>query len=211
VTTPIATWSFGDSVKPLVALLARGGVLAIPTESSYGLGVDPRSQAGVDAVYRLKERERGKPLPVVVADLGQAEELGVDTGSEAVLRVAPFWPAPLTVVAPLRPGVRLAAAGGRAELAIRIPDHQPLRALLRALGLGLTATSANKSGQAPLLEWRQAARLLAGSDAVVVLGEPLPGGAPSTVVSFRAGRLHVLRAGRFPAAALSGCDRPAGS
>lgn len=210
MSTGVVTWRFGDPTELLVSVLGRGGLLAIPTESSYGLGVDPRSLAGVDAVYRVKQRERGKPLPVVVADLAQAEALGVDVRSDAVRLVAPLWPAALTLVAPLRPGTRLAAAQEGDDLAVRIPDHPSLRGLLRDLGHGLTATSANQTGARPLVEWQEVAALLLGHDAVVVLGEAMPGGEPSTVVSFRAGCLQVLRAGRFPAAALPRCRRPAG-
>src|SRR5205807_557189 len=69
----IPLWHFGDPLAPLQAVLARGGVLAVPTESSYGLGVDPRNRAGVEAVYRIKGREGGKALPVVVADRDQRQ------------------------------------------------------------------------------------------------------------------------------------------
>ncbi|HVR99302.1 MAG TPA: Sua5/YciO/YrdC/YwlC family protein, partial [Thermoanaerobaculia bacterium] len=67
MSRPAPLWRWGDPVGPLSELLARGGVLAIPTESSYGLGADPWNPAGVETIYRLKGRERGKPLPVVVA------------------------------------------------------------------------------------------------------------------------------------------------
>ena len=66
---PVPLWRFDDPVAPLAALLARGGVLAIPTESSYGLAVPPGNAAGVEAIYRIKQRERGKPLPEVIAGL----------------------------------------------------------------------------------------------------------------------------------------------
>ena len=71
-------WHWGDPVAPLRALLARGGVLAFPTESSYGLGADPRNPAGVETIYRIKGREAGKPLPVVVAGREQLADLGID-------------------------------------------------------------------------------------------------------------------------------------
>lgn len=201
---PAPLWRWGDPVEPLRALLARGGVLAIPTESSYGLGTDPRNLAGVAAVYRIKEREAGKALPVVVSGRGQLADLGVDLGVDwgvepnlyIVDRLFEHWPAALTAVLPIaRP---LPASAGAATLAVRVPDHAGLRGLLAELGHGLTATSANRSGEAPVLDPAEAAALLGGTDAVVVDGGILPGGPPSTLVAIEGGGLVVLRTGRYP-------------
>ncbi len=189
-------WHPSDPVEPLQALLARGGVLAIPTESSYGLGVDPRNPEGVEAVYRIKGRERGKPLPVVVADLAQLRDLGIDPGLPILDALAACWPAPLTAVLPVeRP---LPASAGESALAVRIPAHDGLRRLLAGLGHGLTATSANRSGEAPVLDPREAAELLAGTDSAVVDGGLRPGGPPSTLVAIEATGPVVLRTGIFP-------------
>lgn len=189
-------WHWGDPVEPLRALLTRGGVLAFPTESSYGLGADPRNAAGVAAIYRVKVREAGKALPVVVSGIGQLADLGVDPNLYIVKRLLEHWPAPLSAVLPIaRP---LPASAGTGTLAVRVPDHERLRALLAELGQGLTATSANRSGEEPILDPVEAARLLAGEDAVVIDGGVLPGGPPSTLVAIEGDRLVVLRAGRFP-------------
>jgi L-threonylcarbamoyladenylate synthase len=189
-------WRPGDPVEPLRSLVARGGVLAIPTESSYGLGADPRNPVGVEAIYRIKERERGKPLPVVVADLGQLRDLGIDPGLPILEALSACWPAPLTAVLPIaRP---LPAAAGEPTLAVRIPAHDGLRRLLAELGTGLTATSANRSGEAPVLDPEGAAELLAGADAIVVDGGVLPGGPPSTLVAIEASGPVVLRTGSYP-------------
>jgi L-threonylcarbamoyladenylate synthase len=181
-------------VEPLRSLLARGGILAIPTESSYGLAVDPRSVAGVEAIYRVKERERGRPLPVVAADLAQIAALGIAPGDEAVRRAALLWPAAFTVVAAI--AELLPASAGDRTLAVRIPDHAELRSLLIALGTALTATSANRSGEPPLLAAREVAELLAGSDAAIVDGGTLGGGAPSTLARWDGSGWKVLRRGR---------------
>jgi len=193
-------WRPGEPVAPLRALLARGGLLAIPTESSYGLAVDPRSAAGVDAVYRVKEREAGKPLPVIAADLGQLAALGVGLDDEAIRRAARLWPAALTVVAPIVEP--LPASAGERTLAVRIPDHAELRSLLTTLGTALTATSANRSGEPPLLDPAEVANLLATEDAVVVDGGTLSGGPPSTLAAWTGKSWNVLRPGRFPPSAL---------
>jgi L-threonylcarbamoyladenylate synthase len=190
-----ARWRFGDAIAPLRELLARGGVLAIPTESSYGLAVDPRSAAGVETIYRLKGRERGKLLPVVAASVEQLACLPIDPASEPLRRAAPLWPAALTVLVPLR--APLPAAAGEGTLAVRVPAHPALRELLVAVGSPLTATSANLSGEPPLLAPDAVATLLAGADALVVDGGVLAGGPPSTLASWEGDGWRILRAGAF--------------
>jgi L-threonylcarbamoyladenylate synthase len=194
--TPAPLWRPGEPVEPLRELLRRGGVLAIPTESSYGLGADPRNRTGVEAIYRIKGREPRKPLPAVVAGPEQLADLGIDPDLSILIPLSACWPGPLTVILP---SARvLPASGGEARLAVRIPGHEGLRRLLSGLGHGLTATSANPSGGEPVLDPAGAAELLAGEDAVVVDGGILPGGLPSTVVAIEEGRPVVLRTGRFP-------------
>jgi L-threonylcarbamoyladenylate synthase len=193
---PAPVWHWGEPVAPLADLLARGGILAIPTESSYGLAAHPASAAGVEAIYRVKGREAGKPLPVVVAETGQLAGLGIPPDLPILERLSACWPGPLTVVLPTdRP---LPAAAGRMELAVRVPAHDGLRRLLADLGHGLTATSANWSGGEPILDPAEAAALLAGEDAVVVDGGILPGGPPSTLVAIEETGPVVLRTGRYP-------------
>lgn len=199
-------WRPGDPVEPLRDLLRRGGVLAIPTESSYGLGADPRNRKGVETIYRIKGREPRKALPVVVADLGQLADLGIDPDLSILKPLSACWPAPLTVVLPVAPVAPVAdtglpAAAGEPTLAVRIPGHEGLRSLLAGLGHGLTATSANRSGEEPILDPAELMELLAGEEAVVVDGGVLPGGPPSTLVALaaieEAGPV-VLRTGSFP-------------
>jgi L-threonylcarbamoyladenylate synthase len=202
----IPLWHFGDPLAPLQAVLARGGVLALPTESSYGLGVDPRHRTGVETIYRIKGRAAEKALPVVVAGRGQLAGLGIDPDLPILIPLSACWPGPLTVVLPLtKTEPRIPAAAGQRTLAVRIPGHAGLRGLLAALGHGLTATSANRSGEPPVLDPDAAAALLAGEDAMVVDGGRLPGGAPSTLVAIEESGPVVLRAGSFPVERLREC------
>ena len=121
-------WRWGEPLAPLREALGRGGILAIPTESSYGLAVDPRDRRGVEAIYRVKERERGQPLPVVAASLEQLVALGVAIDEPLFRRLAAAWPAPLSLVVPAAAG--LPAAAGGDTLAVRLPGHRPLLRLL---------------------------------------------------------------------------------
>ncbi|MDE2689304.1 MAG: L-threonylcarbamoyladenylate synthase [Acidobacteriota bacterium] len=189
-------WPWDGDLSEVRTALSEGRILAIPTESSYGLAVDPSSIAGVEAIYRLKERERGKPLPVVAANLEQAIDLGVER-NDAIRMAEAHWPASLTVVASLRSGVSVPAAAGGDTLAVRVPDHDRLRALLQALGHPLTATSANRSGDPPACGLADLEPILGDSGALVIGGEQTPGGLASTVVSWSSAGLRVLRRGRF--------------
>lgn len=201
-------WRFGDAVDALTAALDRGAILGLPTESSYGLGVDPRSAAGVEAIFRVKAREAGKPLPVVVANKGQIRRLGGDVELLEASGLDAAWPGPLTVVLPLAGD--LPAAAGLPGLGFRVPGHQRLRWLLDELGRGVTATSANLSGEPPLLDPAEVARLLRGEDALVIDGGVLSGGPPSTVVAPRADGVEVLRPGSYPIGALAGTPAATG-
>ncbi|MFQ5351377.1 MAG: L-threonylcarbamoyladenylate synthase, partial [Thermoanaerobaculia bacterium] len=126
-------WCWGESLEPLRARLGRGGVLAVPTESSYALAADPRDGRGVEAIFRLKGRRRGLPLPVVAGNLVQLAVLGVAIDEPLFRRLAALWPAPLSLVVPAAHG--LPAAAGGDTLAVRLPGHPQLLALLRELGL----------------------------------------------------------------------------
>jgi L-threonylcarbamoyladenylate synthase len=189
-------WRWGEALELVRQVLRRGGVLVIPTESSYGLAVDPRDGRGVEAIYRLKERERGKPLPVVVGSLDQLALLEIEDGAGLLGRFAGYWPAPLSLVLPTRRG--WPAGAGSRSLAVRIPAHEPLRGLLSELGHPLTATSANPSGGAPLLDPDEVDRWLGHRDGVLVEGGRLCGGPPSTVISAQPdGGFTVIRRGAF--------------
>jgi L-threonylcarbamoyladenylate synthase len=199
MTAAPTRWSPDLPIEPLRELLDRGGILAIPTESSYGLAADPRSEAGVAAIYRVKERERGKPLLVVAAGLEQLAALGADVEAPGMAAIAAVWPAPLTAILPLRPGAAPPAAAGGSTLAARIPAHGELRKLLSRLGFALTATSANLAGEEPIVDPSRLGGLLRGEDAAIWDAGILPGGPPSTLVAPRADGFEILRQGAFAA------------
>jgi L-threonylcarbamoyladenylate synthase len=192
----VPRWHWGEPVAPLAELLAGGGFLAIPTESSYGLAADPRSAAGVAAIARCKGRAADKALPVVAASEEQLVALGADLGAREVRCLVGLWPAALSVAVPLRRPLPAAGPGG--TLAVRLPDHARLRRLLGQLGGALTATSANRAGEPPILDPDELVPLLEGLPAAIVDDGRLPGGEPSTLVAVREGRLAILRAGRYP-------------
>jgi L-threonylcarbamoyladenylate synthase len=183
------------ALRELVEDVRAGSVLAIPTESSYGLAVDPRSEAAVRRVFAIKGRDGGKPLLVVAANRGQLEDLGVAASRETLDRYVALWPAPLTVILPLR--APLPASAGTATLAVRVPAHPKLRELLEATG-PLTATSLNRSGESPFDDAESAEGAFGGEVDVLVDGGRTSGGPPSTLLDATVEPPRLLRAGAFP-------------
>ena len=186
-------WHWGDDPSLLDRALDRGTILAIPTESSYGLAVDPRSATGVKSIFQFKDRAPDKPLPVVLANKEQLAILGGDPCDPAWAELAALWPAPLTVIVPIpRP---VPASVGNHSLAIRVPAHDRLRSLLRSLDRPLTATSANPSGAEPVSEPMELRRLLDGWPSILVDDGRLLGGPVSTIVEPTADGYRILRGG----------------
>ncbi len=183
-----------EEIFRLREIFAGGGIAAIPTETSYALAADPRSPAGVQRIFQAKGRDEGKPLLVLFATRRQLEGLGVNAPAAALERYFQIWPAPLTVVLPIREPI--AASRGGSTLGVRLPAARKLRALLQAVG-PLTGTSLNRSGSPPL-EDPDAVEALFGRELnVLVDGGKTPGGKPSTLVDATRDPPVVLRAGAF--------------
>lgn len=172
---------------------AGSGVVLLPTETFYGLAVDPADEAAVSLVCAMKARPEGVPLPVLCADWTQVERLVVVPDRFRV-RLSRTWPGPLTVVVHAR---RPLAAGRGPTLAVRIPGHALLRALLYVVG-PLTGTSANRHGSPPHTEVDPALEDLDPAPDLVLDGGRTPGGVASTLVDVTGGEPRVLRAGPAP-------------
>ncbi len=199
----VERWRWGHSPQLARELVEEAGILAIPTESSYGLGVDPRNRLAVDRLFALKGRPPDKALPVVAGGIEQLDLLGVEWQTSPLSPLTELWPAALTLVLPLRSPI--AASANERSLAVRIPDHPRLRSFLLALGTPLTATSANPSTEPPLIDPNEVAKMLDGSHSMVVDEGVLPGGPPSTIVGWVGGAMKVFRHGRYPVGRIESC------
>jgi L-threonylcarbamoyladenylate synthase len=183
-----------EEVAGLREVLAHGGVAAVPTETFYALAADPASEKGVSRVFEIKGRDDGKPLLVLVSSRGDLARLGIEAAPRLLDRFFGIWPAPLTVVLPLRRPI--AASRGSRTLAIRVPAGEAVRRLLDRVG-PLTGTSANRSGQPPISDPDELARELGDDLELLVDGGATPGGAPSTIVDATLEPPRVLRAGAY--------------
>ena len=180
-------------------VLRRGGVVAYPTDTLYGLAVDPRSGDAVARLYAAKGRGQQSAIPLIAASLEQAQGAAILDGLALQLARA-FWPGPLPIVAPPERGLAAAVLGGGTTVAVRVPAHAVARALAAAFGFCITATSANRSGESPAVTGADVAAAFAtGSDVDVLLDAGLvTGGPPSTIVEIGADGPRLIRAGVVP-------------
>jgi len=186
------------AIRAAAAAVADGRVVAFPTDTLYGLAVDPRRADAVARVYALKGRTPDRALPLIAADVAQiVTTLG--PLSEAERRLADgCWPGPLTLVidvgAALAPGV----ASDDGTIAVRVPAHGVARALAAAVGHPVTATSANRSGRDAPATPDEVAAALGASVALLLDAGPTAGGPPSTIVRVDASGPRLLRGGAIP-------------
>ena len=190
-------------VAEAAEVLRAGGVVALPTDTVYGIAVALSTPGGVARLFHVKHRPPDKGIMLLLADAAQAPEIGLMTPAATALGAA-FWPGGLTVIVPQRPDVALPAAltGGAPTIGLRVPDHATPRALAAAVG-PLPTTSANRSGQP---EASNAAEIGAqiGDDIDLILdGGPAHGGPASTVVDCTNERATILRAGAIKPARIA--------
>jgi L-threonylcarbamoyladenylate synthase len=188
-------------VAAAIEALGNGQVVAVPTDTVYGLAVDPSVPGAVDRLFALKGRPRDVPLPVLVATDDQVDAVAGSLSVAARHLAARYWPGALTLVVPRAPGFTVDLGGppsARMTVGVRWPDHPAIGQLCRALG-PLAVTSANRHGAPPAIT---AAEVLADlSDLgrpVVVLDGGRCAGAPSTVVECRGPATRCLREGAVP-------------
>jgi L-threonylcarbamoyladenylate synthase len=184
-------------LAPAVDIILRGGVVAFPTDTLYGLAVDPRRPDALARLMALKGRAAEKTVALVAASLEQADAMAVFDDRARRLAEA-FWPGPLTLVLPARAHVVEPVRSATGCVGVRVPAHAVARSLAQAAGTPLTATSANVSGESATASPDEVVRMLSGLDAIVDAGI-LAGGPPSTLVQLGHGSIDVLREGAIAA------------
>ena len=189
----------GDEARAeAVQRLRAGGIVAVPTDTVYGIAADMALPDAIVRLFAAKRRPPEKAVAVLLADLAQAEAIAWLRPPAKTLGER-FWPGGITLVLPLLPGVRLPAElAGAGTIGVRIPDHEAPRALARALG-PLPTTSANLSGGSDATDAAEVAATLGDAIALVIDGGPIRGGPASTVVDCTSQRPRILREGAIPA------------
>ncbi len=188
-----------DAVADAIAALRRGQVVAIPTDTVYGLAAMADDRAAVDRLAELKGRGAEQPVQLLVESIDVISGHLDDPG--ALERVRAFWPGPLTAVVRVRPGFAAAAVTDAGTVGLRQPDDELALAVIAGCGGVLAATSANRHGEPPALTARDVAAVF-GDAMLVIDGGPRPGGVASTVVDLTVDPPVILRAGPVSAADL---------
>jgi tRNA threonylcarbamoyl adenosine modification protein (Sua5/YciO/YrdC/YwlC family) len=195
-------WDEPGLAAAAVQALAAGHCLVCPTDTVYGLAARAADAAAVRRLQRLKGRGDDTPPPVLIADPADLAGLAAGLPPAAARLAAAFWPGPLTLVFDLAPAAGVSLGPGAATVAVRLPAHGPLRALLRQTG-PLAVSSANRHGQPPAVTAAEAQAVFGARVPLYIDGGPTPGRTPSAVVVFAGcpgGRL--VRPGRLTMAAL---------
>jgi L-threonylcarbamoyladenylate synthase len=176
-------------------IVAAGGVIGFRTDTFYGLGADPFNREALGRINRLKGRDGGKPILVVIADRNEALRF-METGSKLFDAVSErHWPGALTIVVRAKPYVPDELTAGSGTIGLRLPDDEDARALIRACGGALTATSANLAGESPAEIAEEVARSFPAGLDLIIDGGRATGDKPSTVVDLSGERARLIREG----------------
>lgn len=189
--TDPATW--GPAIDEAVNVLARGGLVVLPTDTVYGVGADAFDPAAVAALLAAKGRGRQMPPPVLVPQLATIDGLCADVPEPATALMTAFWPGGLTVICRAQPSLAWDLGETRGTVAVRVPDQPAALALLRRTG-PLAVSSANLTGRPAATTAQEAAEQLGAAVAVVLDAGPAPGGLASTIVDATDG-LRLVRPG----------------
>ena len=185
-----------DTIGEAAAVLRQGGVVAYPTDTLYGLAVDPCNDTAVARLIALKGRAASSSIALIAADADVAEEAGSFGSIERTL-AGVFWPGPLTIVVGASPAMS-ALLAPRRTLGVRVPAHAVARALSAAFGGCITATSANRSGAPPAVRSDEVGPAVGEAADLLLDAGPAPGGPPSTIVEVVDGHLTLHRSGAVP-------------
>lgn len=187
-----------DAIEEAATWILRGGLVALPTDTLYGLAADPFSNAAVNRLFEAKGRAAERALPLIAADSAQvAGHLG-HLSPEAKRLAARFWPGPLTLLIAAPSTLAAAVTSGTGAVGVRVPADEVARRICAACGHPVTATSANVSGQPGTADPDEVERSLGDRIDLLIDAGPTRGGAPSTIVDVSGVSPTLVRAGVIP-------------
>lgn len=184
-----------EILKETSRILSKGGIIAFPTETFYGLGVDARQEAAVEKIFRIKGRNVRDPVSVIVDSEKEVIPLVAAIPETARFLMKKFWPGPLTLVFCAAIPVSSRLTGGTGKIGIRVSSHAIARVLAKRLSGPLTATSANLSGRQECTTAAEVIHIFGDRLDAIIDGGPTPGGMGSTVLDVTVHPPLVLRSG----------------
>jgi len=175
--------------------IKRGGVIAYPTETFYGLGVKFDDNTALKKLFEIKHRSWNMALPLIIGDKMMLKQITSSLTVSAEKLADKFWPGPLTLLLPANPFISELLTAKTGKIAVRVPGESFALDLAQLLGFPITATSANISGMPPADNAEDVIRYFKGALDLVVDCGKTPGGKPSTIVDASAEKIRFLRAG----------------
>ncbi|MGD9950359.1 MAG: L-threonylcarbamoyladenylate synthase [Desulfobulbus sp.] len=189
--------SLSDStIQRAANILRAGGVVAFPTETYYGLAVDPFNEKAVDRLYQIKQRSRKLPILLLVENIRQLPLVALSIPVPYQKLIHHFWPGSLSLVFPAQTRCSSLLTGGTDTIALRLSPHPVAHRLLAAFGGPITATSANISGKPAAITAQQVEAFFGDQVDLIVDGGTTPGGQGSTLVGLRDEALICIRQGK---------------
>jgi L-threonylcarbamoyladenylate synthase len=186
-----------QEIEKGVRILQKGGVIAFPTDTVYGLGCDAFNSTAVESIYEIKNRPKDRQLPLLIADVEQLITLADPISEIAWFLARRFWPGGLTLVLSKTNSLPVYLASG-STIAVRFPDHPTCLAIIQQLGNPIIGTSANISGQPAAFTAEEVGQQLVGKVDFIINGGKCPGGNESTVVDVTHELPIILRQGIIP-------------
>ena len=193
-----------QSIEQAADILRRGGLLAIPTETVYGLGANGLDETAVLHIFEAKGRPQDNPLILHIPDAGWLERYCEDVPDAAYKLAERFWPGPLTMILKKKPCVPLRTTGGLETVGMRCPDHAVTRAIIEASGVPVAAPSANTSGRPSCTTAEHVREDMWGKIDGIVDGGPCQVGVESTIIDLTVTPPQLLRPGGLPLESLRG-------
>jgi len=192
-----------NDLTTLALQISAGELVAFPTDTVYGIGCHPFSEVGINRLYEAKQRPRSKALPLLLSDWAMFSQVTTQPISpKMVALLQKFWPGGLTIIVEKHPDLP-AILSPNNGIAVRIPNHEIARNLIRACGGILATSSANLSGQDPANTADEAFDALNGRVHTILNGETIIGGVASTILDCRTTPVNIVREGAIPRKQLS--------
>lgn len=187
-----------DAIEEAAKWILLGGVVALATDTLYGLAVDPYSRDAVARLFEVKQRKGGRAVPLIAADVDQVtQHLGALPRLAAQL-AARFWPGPLTLIVSAPAALARGVAAENGSVGVRVPAHDVARSVSARCGRPITATSANVSGAEATADPDEVEQALGNCVDFLLDTGPAPGGPPSTVIDARFDEPRLVRDGAVP-------------
>ena len=184
-----------NNIPQAVEVLRKGGLVAFPTETVYGLGADADNAQAIQAIFRVKDRPTRHPLIVHLGSGDEVKDWAVSIPDEAHLLIRTYWPGPLTLVLKKAQRVLRSVTGGQDTVGLRVPDHKMALAMLREFRGGVAAPSANRFGRVSPTSADHVRRDLGADVDFILDGGLCAVGVESTIVDFSSGEPIILRPG----------------